>query len=214
MGFIPLVRAMSSLAVETFPTNEAAFGRLSRIELDEPTLAVLNQGDGTLLGGSMVEASRALVSRGLLEAAVSVLAQALSRQATAWWACRAARLEAGGGPSPHEVSAVEAAEAWVMAPTHARAYAAQEVADRVGLHSPAGCAALAAFLAGDSMAPAHLDPLPPLPHLAGMAAAGAVRLAGERRSAVEAEGCLRSLLDVGFAIAAGADTWGEHPATP
>jgi hypothetical protein len=214
MGFIPLVRAMSSLAVETFPTNEAAFGRLSRIELDEPTLAVLNQGDGTLLGGSMVEASRALVSRGLLEAAVSVLAQALSRQATAWWACRAARLEAGGGPSPHEVSAVEAAEAWVMAPTQARAYAAQEVADRVGLHSPAGCAALAAFLAGDSMAPTHLDPLPPLPHLAGMAAAGAVRLAGERRSAVEAEGCLRSLLDVGFAIAAGADTWGEHPATP
>lgn len=214
MGFIPLVRAMSSLAVETFPTNEAAFGRLSRIELDEPTLAVLNQGDGTLLGGSMVEASRALVSRGLLEAAVSVLAQALSRQATAWWACRAARLEAGGGPSPHEVSAVEAAEAWVMAPTQARAYAAQEVADRVGLHSPAGCAALAAFLAGDSMAPAHLDPLPPLPYLAGMAAAGAVRLAGERRSAVEAEGCLRSLLDVGFAIAAGADTWGEHPATP
>ena len=214
MGFIPLVRAMSSLAVETFPTNEAAFGRLSRIELDEPTLAVLNQGGGTLLGGSMVEASRALVSRGLLEAAVSVLAQALSRQATAWWACRAARLEAGGGPSPHEVSAVEAAEAWVMAPTQARAYAAQEVADRVGLHSPTGCAALAAFLAGDSMAPAHLDPLPPLPHLAGMAAAGAVRLAGERRSAVEAEGCLRSLLDVGFAIAAGADTWGEHPATP
>jgi hypothetical protein len=145
MGFISLVRAMSSLAVETFPTNEAAFSRLSRIELDEPTLAVLNQGDGTLLGGSMVEASRALVSRGLLEAAVSVLAQALSRQATAWWACRAARLEAGGGPSPNEVSAVEAAEEWVMAPTQARAYAAQEAAERVGLDSPAGCAALAAF---------------------------------------------------------------------
>lgn len=214
MGFISLVRAMSSLAVETFPTNEAAFSRLSRIELDEPTLAVLNQGDGTLLGGSMVEASRALVSKGLLEAAVSVLAQALSRQATAWWACRAARLEAGGGPSPNEVSAVEAAEAWVMAPTQARAYAAQEAADRAGLHSPAGCAALAAFLAGDSMAPAHLEPLPPLPYLAGMAAAGAVRLAGERRSAVEAESRLRSLLDVGFAIAADADTWVESPVTP
>lgn len=214
MGFISLVRAMSSLTVETFPTNEAAFSRLSRIELDEPTLAVLNQGDGSLLGGSMVEASRALVLKGLLEAAVSVLAQALSRQATAWWACRAARLEAGGGPSPNELSAVEAAEAWVMAPTQARAYAAQEAADRVGLNSPAGCAALAAFLAGDSIAPAHLDPLPPLAYLAGMATAGAVRLAGERRNAVEAESRLRSLLDVGFDIAAGADTWTESPATP
>lgn len=204
---------MSSLTVESFPTNEAAFGRLSRIELDEPIWAVLDQGAGTLLGGSMLEASRALVSMGLLEAAVSVLAQALSRQATAWWACRAARLEAGGGPSPKEVSAVEAAEAWVISPARARAYAAQEAADRVGLHSPAGCAALAAFLAGDSMAPAHLDPLPPLPYLAGMAAAGAVRLAGERRNAVAAESRLRSLLDAGFAIAAGTDTWGESSAT-
>jgi len=203
---------MDSTTLETFPTNEAARGRLARIELEDPVLAFLGQPDGSLTGGSMIAAARALVGAGLLEAAVGVLAQALSRRATAWWACRAARLEAGGGPSPRELPALEAAEAWVLAPDQSKAYAAQEAAERIGLACPAGCAALAVFLAGDSMAPPHLDPLPPLPHLAGLAAAGAVRLAAERRGGIEAESRLRQLLDTGFRIADGTDAWSVRSA--
>ena len=181
--------------------------RLAKLELAEPVVAVVEQPDGTLAGGSLVESARALVKAGLAEDAVSLLAQALTRRAAAWWACRVTRLEAGGSATPKELRAIEAAEAWVRQPEQLKAYAAQDAANVAGLASPAGCAALAAFLAGDSLAPPHLDPLPPLPHLAGMAAAGAVKLAAARRAPAEPSQELRRMIDAGFAIAAGTDTW-------
>ena len=181
--------------------------RLAKLELAEPVVAVVEQPDGTLAGGSLVDSARALVKAGLAEDAVSVLAQSLSRRGAAWWACRVARLEAGGAPAPKELRALEIAEAWVRQPEQLKAYAAQDAANVVGLASPAGCAALAAFLAGESIAPPHLDPLPPLPHLAGMAAAGAVKLAAARRAPADPKQELLKLIDAGFAIASGSDTW-------
>jgi len=198
---------MTSPTLEQYPTQEAARMRLAKLELAEPVVAVVEQPDGTLAGGSLVESARALVKAGLAEDAVSLLAQALTRRAAAWWACRVTRLEAGGSATPKELRAIEAAEAWVRQPEQLKAYAAQDAANVAGLASPAGCAALATFLAGDSLAPPHLDPLPPLPHLAGMAAAGAVKLAAARRAPAEPSQELRRMIDAGFAIAAGTDTW-------
>jgi hypothetical protein len=198
---------MTSPTLEQYPTQEAARMRLAKLELAEPVVAVVEQPDGTLAGGSLVESARALVKAGLPEDAVSLLAQALTRRAAAWWACRVTRLEAGGSVTPKELRAIEAAEAWVRQPEQLKAYAAQDAANVAGLASPAGCAALAAFLAGDSLAPPHLDPLPPLSHLAGMAAAGAVKLAAARRAPAEPSQELLRMIDAGFAIAAGTDTW-------
>ena len=198
---------MTSPTLEQYPTQEAARMRLAKLELAEPVVAVVEQPDGTLAGGSLVESARALVKAGLAEDAVSLLAQALTRRAAAWWACRVTRLEAGGSATPKELRAIEAAEAWVRQPEQLKAYAAQDAANVAGLASPAGCAALAAFLAGDSLAPPHLDPLPPLSHLAGMAAAGAVKLAAARRAPAEPSQELLRMIDAGFAIAAGTDTW-------
>jgi hypothetical protein len=181
--------------------------RLAKLELPEPVVAVVEQPDGTLAGGSLLESVRALVKAGLAEDAVSVLAQSLSRRGAAWWACRVARLEAGGSPTPKELRALETAEAWVRHPEQLKAYAAQDAANMAGLANPSGCAALAAFLAGESIAPPHLDPLPPLPYLAGMAAAGAVKLAAARRAPAEPKQELLRLIDAGFAIASGSDTW-------
>lgn len=198
---------MAATTLEHYPTQEAARLRLAKLELAEPVMAVVEQPDGTLAGGSLLESARALVKAGLAEDAVSLLAQALTRRGTAWWACRVARLEAGGSLAMKEMGALEKAEAWVRQPEQLKAYAAQEAANVAGLANPAGCAALAAFLAGESIAPPHLDPLPPLPHLAGMAAAGAVKLAAVRRAPADPKGELSRLLDAGFAIAAGSDTW-------
>jgi len=181
--------------------------RLAKLELAEPVVAVVEQADGTLAGGSLLESARALVKAGLAEDAVSVLAQSLSRRGAAWWACRVARLETGGSLTPKELRALETAEAWVRQPEQLKAYAAQDAANVAGLASPSGCAALSAFLAGDSLAPPHLDPLPPLPHLAGMAAAGAVKLAAARRAPAQPSQELLKLIDAGFAIASGTDTW-------
>ena len=200
---------MAATTLETYPTQESARMRLAKLELPEPVVAVVEQPDGTLAGGSLLESARALVKAGLAEDAVSVLAQSLSRRGAAWWACRVARLEGGGSLAPKELRALETAEAWVRQPEQLKAYAAQDAANVAGLASPAGCAALAAFLAGESIAPPHLDPLPPLPHLAGMAAAGAVKLAAARRPPAEPKQELVRLIDAGFAIASGSDTWEE-----
>lgn len=198
---------MAVCTLEHYPTHEAARMRLAKLELAEPAMALVEQPDGTIAGGSMQACARAIMEAGLTEDAVSVLAQALSRRAATWWACRVARLESGGSLPPQELRTLEAAEAWVKRPEQLRAYAAQDAANVAGLASPSGCAALAAFLAGDSLAPPHLDPLPPLPHLAGMAAAGAVKLAAARRAAADTTQELSRLLAAGFAIAAGSDTW-------
>ncbi|MFY8222351.1 MAG: DUF6931 family protein, partial [Pirellulales bacterium] len=139
---------MAATTLEHYPTQEAARMRLAKLELPEPVVAVVEMPDGTLAGGSLLESARALVKAGMVEDAVSVLAQSLSRRGAAWWACRCARLEAGGSPTPKELRALETAEAWVRKPEQLKAYAAQDAANVAGLASPSGCAALAAFLAG------------------------------------------------------------------
>ena len=75
---------MAANTLETYPTHEAARMRLAKLELPEPVVAVVEQPDGTLAGGSLVESARALVKAGLAEDAVSVLAQSLSRRGAAW----------------------------------------------------------------------------------------------------------------------------------
>ncbi len=203
---------MSDTQYEMYPDAEAARTRLASADLG-PEAALALPTDETLLdNGSLVPAARRLLAQGLAEDAAKVLGQALTRRAAAWWVCRIARDEPDG-PAAREMPALEAAESWVRTPEQWRAYAAQASSEEVGLTSPSGCAALAAFLAGDAISPPNVPVVAPPAHGPGIVAAAAAVLAAERRRPAEAEARLAALLALGFAIAAGADSWNEAALT-
>lgn len=200
---------MQIVTLDHFPTKEASRSRLAKLALEDEALSFLKTAEDELPGGSVLETARMMTESGLLNDACSVLAQALTRRGAVWWACCAAKGEPGGGPTDHEMPALVCAEAWVTAPEQKKAYAAEASSTEIGLACPAGCAALAAFLAGESIAPPHLDPLPPEPHFAGLAVTGAIHLAAERREPTESSAHLKKLLELGFSIASGENIWKE-----
>jgi phosphoribosylcarboxyaminoimidazole (NCAIR) mutase len=201
---------MAGPQCETYPEPGAARLRLAAAELGPEAAAALAADESLLHEGSLVPASRRLLEQGLAEDAVKVLGQALTRRAAAWWVCRIARDEPDG-PAFKELPALEAAESWVRTPEQWRAYAAQRSSEEAGLTSPSGCAALAAFLAGEAISPPNVPVVAPPAHLPGMVAAAAAVLASQRRRPAEAEARLASILAMGFAIAAGADSWNDAP---
>ncbi len=79
-----------------------------------------------------------------------------------------------------EVQAREAAERWVRQQDDASRRQAMDLARQAGFKAPESWAAVAAFWSGDSMAPPGQPAVPPAPHLAGTAVAGAVALASVR----------------------------------
>lgn len=199
---------MPASMLEIFQDAEAIRRRLADVALNDAARAMIDGPNGLVATGDLVAVSRRLASDGMPREAAAILAQALTRPAAVWWACRAARWEPGGGPTARELPAVEAAEAWLRDRQQWRAYAANDAAKSAGLASPGGCAALAAFLAGESMAPSHLEPLPPLPHLSGLAVAAGMELAATRRpQEIAADAAWRALLERGWSIAAGEDVW-------
>lgn len=191
---------------ETYPDVQAARVRLASAELEPEAAAALAADEAILHDGSLVPAARRLLELGLAEDAAKVLGQALTKRAAAWWVCRIAR-EEPDGPTPGELPALEAAESWIRTPEQWRAYAAQTSSEEAGLRSPSGCAALAAFLAGDAISPPNVPVVAPPPYGPGIVAAAAALLAAQRRRPAEAEARLASILALGFAIAAGTDSW-------
>lgn len=203
---------MADAPFETYPDVAAARARLAAAELGPEAAAALASDETLLHDGSLVPAARRLVEQGLSEDAAKVLGQALTRRAAAWWGCRIAR-EEPDGPAPKELPALEAAESWIRTPEQWRAYAAQTSSEEAGLTSPSGCAALAAFLAGEAISPPNVPVVAPPAHGPGIVAAAAAVLAAERRRPAEAEARLAAMLDLGFAIAAGADSWNDAALT-
>jgi hypothetical protein len=196
--------SMGSTTLEIFEDEAQARARLEAAELSGPFLDVSNTlvVDGTLLASTL-----GLKAKSEPKTVAGVLAQAMTRPAAVWWACRVAETEHEGGPTEGERIALDAAKAWLQHREQWRAYAAHDAAKQVGLDTPAGCAALAAFLAGESIGPSHLDPLPPGAHLSGMATAGAVELAVTRRPPSNLNERWDEVLALGFAIAEGEDGW-------
>jgi hypothetical protein len=96
----------------------------------------------------------------------------------------------------------------VADPTEENRRAAHAAAEAAGLAHPAGCAAMACFWSGGSLAPANLPVVPPGEHLTAHGAAGAVMLAAVTEPAKAAERQAR-FLALGLEVAAGTRRWKE-----
>lgn len=111
----------------------------------------------------------ALVEAGNTRDAVYALAMMLPHRQSVWWACLAARLIPDLDRRRQDLAAVAGAERWVQGGNGGDAERAGELAEACdGDFAPAWVAS-AAYWAGPSIAPRGQHPVPPAPHLPGVA---------------------------------------------
>jgi hypothetical protein len=137
-----------------------------------------------------------LISAGHLLDAVKFLAQALPKPQAISWACQCLRqLQAVATPA-HE-QALAACDAWLKQPDDERRRAAFTAAEKAGLDTPAGCAALAVFFSGGSLAPPNVQAVPPADYLTGRTVGNAIVLAVVSREPHKAAEKFRHCLSLG-----------------
>jgi hypothetical protein len=147
---------------------------LPMAKLEAPAIAVLRGCVDTADGLDRLQTAGELI------AAARLGAFALPRREAVWWASMCAAHTAQPNQPELETRAREAAELWVRRQDDASRRAAMDLARQAGFSVPEAWVAVAAFWSGDSMAPLGQPLVPPAPHLAGTAVAGAVALASVR----------------------------------
>jgi hypothetical protein len=121
-----------------------------------------------------VEYVKLLVQKRLYPDAVRFLAHALPKREAVWWAWVSARRAAGSDPPPRIKACLQATEKWISDPNEERRRAAMAAAQAADLGTAAGCAGLAAFFSGGSLAPPEAPPVPPGEFLTAKAVSGAI----------------------------------------
>jgi uncharacterized protein DUF6931 len=144
-----------------------------------------------------------LEAAGFLLEAARLMAHALPKREAVWWACMCSLHTAPPDLPETDRKARETAEHWVREQTDKVRRAAMEQAQTGNFATPEAWCAVAAFWSGDSMSPEGQPAVPPAPHLAGMAVAGAVNLAAARGDVTRQQARLRRFLESGRNIAAG-----------
>jgi hypothetical protein len=145
--------------------------------------------------------------------AVRFLAHALPRREAVWWAWVSARRSAGDDPAAEIREVFEATEAWIKEPTDQNRRLAMEKAEAADFATAAGCAGLAAFLSGDSLAPPDMDPVPPGEYMAANAIAGAIVLAAVSSEPESANEKFQGFVEQGLAVADKIELWTPADAT-
>jgi len=140
--------------------------------------------------------------------AVRFLAHALPKREGIWWAWVCARRAATEAPTPRDAAALEATERWITQPTDDNRRAAMRAAEAVGLATPAGCTALAAFVSGGSLGPAHTPPVQPGEFLTAKAITGAVVAAAVCGDASKAPERFQSFIAQGLDVVNRLKLWG------
>jgi hypothetical protein len=153
-----------------------------------------------------------LIEKKLHADAARFLAHALPKREAVWWACFCVEQMLWPEPAPVAAAAVKAARSWVIDPNDENRRAAFPAAEGAKVGSPAGCAALAAFFSGGSLAPPNLPAVPPADHLTADMVASSLALAAVMKEPEKAPEKYASSLKLGLEIAEGRHLWAEtHP---
>ena len=139
--------------------------------------------------------------------AVRLLAFGLPKREAVWWACQCARQALPATPPPKVASALASAEKWVKDPSEDNRRPNQAAAEAAELSAPAGCAAMAAFMSGGSIAPPNVPVVPPGETLTAQMVAGAVLMAAVVTAPEKAAEKYQKFLALGVEIASGAKKW-------
>ncbi len=143
----------------------------ARFQLTKPAAALLAP---ELSPG---EFAATLLQHGQVNDAIQFIAHALSARDAVWWACQCARQSMNTETPRDEEAAVVAAERWVTELTDEARRDAFLAANTAGVGTAAGCAALAVFHTGGSLAPPEASPVLPSEFAFAPLAAGSVILA-------------------------------------
>ncbi len=135
-----------------------------------------------------------LMDKTLFADAVRFMAHALPKREGVWWAWTCAR-RVSGAQSPLTIeAALKACEKWIAQPNEENRRAAMAAAEKAKFSTAAGCAALAAFFSGGSLAPPDARAVPPGEYLTAKAVAGSVILAAVSREPEKAPEKFRSFV--------------------
>lgn len=148
-----------------------------------------------------------LVERELFLDAVRYLAHALPRREAVWWAWACARKSAGAETPPPIKAALDATEAWIVQPTEENRRKALEVGEAADFGTGAGCAALAAFMSGGSLAPANAPVVPPGEFMCAKAVSGSVTIACVAKDPELAPEKFKEYLQLGLEVAERTKLW-------
>jgi hypothetical protein len=186
-------------------TGRTALDVCRAAELGEEALALLGDGEQPR---AFVEA---LAAAGQQALAVRFLAYALDRRPAVWWAWVCARRAHGDAPPPAIQAALDATKAWIADPSDTNRRTAMTLAEAADFSTPAGCAGLAVFFCGDSLAPPGVDPVPPGEYMAARAIAGCVVLAAVADPPEKAPERYEEFLRQGFEVAEKTALWTPPP---
>jgi hypothetical protein len=144
-----------------------------------------------------------LDTAGLAGDAAKLIAHALPKRESVWWACMCARHTEPPDLPEIDKAAVATAELWVRNQTDETRREAFDKAQQATFGTPEAWAAVAAFWSGDSMSPLGQPKTPPAPHLTGTAVIGSVVLSAVRTDPRRREERMRRFLASGLEIANG-----------
>lgn len=151
-----------------------------------------------------------LMEKALFPDAVRFVAHALPKREAVWWGWVCARRAAGENPQPKIKAALDATERWIAQPNEDNRRLAMAASEKAELGTAAGCAGLAAFFSGGSLAPPDAPPVPPGEFLAAKAVAGAVIFAAVAKEPEKAPEKFRSFVAQGVEVTTRLKLWASR----